>query len=118
RIHKTSKKVKVDVNPSRIQESVKLPDKGYSRHYKYLKATPLPIAPLLEQKRIAEKLDNLLEKLEKEKQFILAVEDKLDLLKQSILSQAFRGELGTNDPNDEHAIELLKEVLLQTSGQS
>ncbi|MDL5042016.1 hypothetical protein [Heyndrickxia coagulans] len=32
-------------------------------------------------------------------------------LKQSILSKAFRGELGTNDPTEESAIELLKEVL-------
>lgn len=36
---------------------------------------------------------------------------QLENLKQAILHKAFRGELGTNDPADEHAIELLKEVL-------
>lgn len=78
----------------------------------------LPLPPVREQQRIAEKVDFLLNKLDSEKQLALEIEQKIDLIKQSILSQAFRGELGTNDPNDEHAIELLKEVLLQASGQS
>ncbi len=37
--------------------------------------------------------------------------DKIDLMKKAILARAFRGELGTNDPNEESAIELLKECL-------
>ncbi|MCX8046714.1 MAG: restriction endonuclease subunit S [Anoxybacillus gonensis] len=78
----------------------------------------LPLPPVREQQRIAEKVDFLLNKLDSEKQLALEIEQKIDLIKQSILSKAFRGELGTNDPNDEHAIELLKEVLLQPSGQS
>ena len=32
-------------------------------------------------------------------------------MKKSILARAFRGELGTNDPNDENAVKLLKRVL-------
>ena len=40
-----------------------------------------------------------------------AVLDQIDLLKKSILARAFRGELGTNDPNEESAVELLKEVI-------
>ena len=35
----------------------------------------------------------------------------VDKIKQSVLSKAFRGELGTNNPTEESAIELLKEVL-------
>ena len=34
--------------------------------------------------------------------------ETIDTMKQSILARAFRGELGTNDPNDEPADELLK----------
>lgn len=75
----------------------------------------VPLPPVHEQKRIAEKVDNLLSKLENEQELVLEVEEKLNLLKQSILNKAFRGELGTNDPNDEHAIELLKEVLKSKS---
>ena len=40
-----------------------------------------------------------------------AVLEKIDLLKKSILARAFRGELGTNDPTEESALELLKTVL-------
>ena len=75
------------------------------------KEIKIPLPPINEQKRIAEKLSNLLSKLDNEKKLVLDFEEKLNSLKQSILNKAFRGELGTNDPTDEHAIELLKEVL-------
>ena len=39
------------------------------------------------------------------------VVDYIDTMKKSILARAFRGELGTNDPKDENAVELLKKVL-------
>ena len=35
----------------------------------------------------------------------------IDTMKKSILARAFRGELGTNDPSDEDAREMLKRVL-------
>lgn len=76
-----------------------------------IKDFPFALPPLNEQKRIVERLDKLLGKLDEQEEMVLEVEKKLDLLKQSILNKAFRGELGTNDPNDEHAIELLKEAL-------
>ena len=82
---------------------------------KIMEKLPFPLPPLNEQKRIADKVDNLLSNLENEQELVLEVEEKLNLLKQSILNKAFRGELGTNDPNDEHAIELLKEVLKSKS---
>ena len=37
--------------------------------------------------------------------------EKIDGIKKAILARAFRGELGTNDENDESAVELLKRVL-------
>ncbi|MEK4126947.1 restriction endonuclease subunit S [Anoxybacillus sp. FSL W8-0382] len=55
----------------------------------------LPLPPVREQQRIAEKVDFLLNKLDSEKQLALEIEQKIDLIKQSILSKAFRGELGT-----------------------
>ena len=36
---------------------------------------------------------------------------QIDLIKKSILAKAFRGELGTNNLEEESAIELLKEIL-------
>ena len=40
-----------------------------------------------------------------------SIDMEIGILKQSVLSKALRGELGTNDPTEESAIELLKEVL-------
>lgn len=69
-----------------------------------------PLPPKAEQDKIVELLDHLHVK-EVEISKIEALEGEIDSLRQSILNKAFRGELGTNDPTDEHAIELLKEVL-------
>ena len=65
----------------------------------------------LEQERIVSILDQLFEKEQQAKEAAEQVIDHIDSMKKSILSRAFRGELGTNDPNDESAIELLKKVL-------
>ncbi len=37
---------------------------------------------------------------------------RIDLMKKPILAKAFRGELGTNNPEEESAIELLKTILI------
>lgn len=63
-----------------------------------------------EQKEIIRILDSLLLKEQQAKETAEQVIDQIDTMKKSILARAFRGELGTNDPNDESAIELLKRV--------
>ncbi|WP_029142668.1 restriction endonuclease subunit S [Heyndrickxia coagulans] len=67
-----------------------------------------PLPPLEEQRVIITTLQNIFKKESKIKDLIKINTDEI---KQSILSKAFRGELGTNDPTEESAIELLKEVL-------
>jgi type I restriction enzyme S subunit len=67
-----------------------------------------PLPPLEEQRVIITTLQNIFKKESKIKDVIKINTDEI---KQSILSKAFRGELGTNDPTEESAIELLKEVL-------
>ena len=71
---------------------------------------PIPLPSLSEQKEIVRILDNLLG-YEDEAGALIDMEEQIDLLEKSILSKAFRGELGTNDPDDEPAIELLKRSL-------
>ena len=66
---------------------------------------------IFEQKEIVEKTTKILEKEKQSKEAAEQVIDQIDSMKKSILARAFRGELGTNDPNDEPAIELLKRVL-------
>ena len=69
------------------------------------------VPPVNEQKEIVCILDGLLAKEQQAKEAAEAVLEKIDLLKKSILARAFRGELGTNDPTEETALELLKRTL-------
>lgn len=70
---------------------------------------PIPLMP--EQTEIVRILDDLFAKERQAKEAAEAVLEKIDLMKKSILARAFRGELGTNDPNDEPAVELLKKII-------
>lgn len=60
-------------------------------------------------KRKIDKIENAIEK-EKSTKEILNITDSIEELKSSILSKAFQGKLGTNDPSEENAIELLKNI--------
>lgn len=71
----------------------------------------IDIPSVSEQIEIVRVLDNLILKEQWAKEAAAAVLDQIDLIKKSILSRAFRGELGTNDPSEESAVELLKQVL-------
>ena len=64
-----------------------------------------------EQEKIVSVIQKLLSKEQQSKAAAEAVLDQIDLMKKSILARAFRGELGTNDPIEESALELLKRVL-------
>ena len=65
-----------------------------------------------EQEEIARILDELFDKEQQTKEAAEIVLDQIDLMKKSILARAFRGELGTNDPSEESAVELLKRTIL------
>jgi type I restriction enzyme S subunit len=83
----------------------------------FLETYPCPLPPFKEQKVIADHLDALLS-YEYDFQTILDREDDIMTLTQSILNKAFRGELGTNNPEEESALELLKEVLLEQAEET
>ena len=76
----------------------------------------VPIPCLNEQFEIVYILDDLFSKEQQFKEAAEAVLDQIDLMKKSILARAFRGELGTNDPSEESAVELLKQVIEQEDG--
>nr|WP_275411243.1 restriction endonuclease subunit S [Bacillus sp. B15-48] len=76
---------------------------------KVVKNLLIPLPALAEQKEILKIINKTIREDVQLK--INASNELLNGLKQSILAKAFRGELGTNDPSDENAIELLKEVL-------
>ena len=69
-----------------------------------------------ERVEIARVLNALLSKEQQAKEAAEVVLDQIDLMKKSILARAFRGELGMNDPNEESAVELLRQVIEQEDG--
>ena len=81
-----------------------------------IKTIPLPMASLDEQSEIIHLIDSLLEKEQWAKESAEAVLDQIDLMKKSILARAFRGELGKNDPSEESAVKLLRQVIEQEDG--
>ena len=73
-----------------------------------VKEKVMPLPKLDEQTEIVRILDDLLAKEQQAKEAAEKVLDQIDLIKKAILARAFRGELGTNDPSEESAVELLK----------
>ena len=71
----------------------------------------IKIPRIPEQEKIVENLSALMEKEKQAKEIAEAVIEQIDTMKKAILARAFRGELGTNDPSEESAVELLKKVL-------
>ena len=71
-----------------------------------------------ERVEIARVLNALLSKEQQSQEAAETVLDQIDLMKKSILARAFRGELGTNDPSEESAVELLKRTVEQENGNT
>ena len=78
---------------------------------KILNAVEMNIPPVIEQTEIIRMLDGLLAKEQQAKEAAEGVLEQIDLIKKAILARAFRGDLGTNDPSEESAVELLKQIL-------
>ena len=77
----------------------------------YLRAFNILLPKSKEQTEIVRILDDLLAKEQQAKEAAEAVLDQIDLMKKSILARAFRGELGTNNPAEESAVELVKNII-------
>ncbi len=71
----------------------------------------IPLPKLDEQTEIVRILDDFLAKEQQAKEAAEAVLEQIDLIKKSILARAFRGELGTNDPAEESAVELVRNMI-------
>lgn len=64
-----------------------------------------------ERSEIIRILDDLLAKEQQAEDAAEGVLEQIDLIKKAILARAFRGELGTNNPSEESAVDLLKVIV-------
>jgi type I restriction enzyme S subunit len=74
------------------------------------RAVPVPIAPLLEQQQVNNRLEELCGAGLSLARAASDVLSDLTLIDQSILAKAFRGELVAQDPTDEPASALLERI--------
>ena len=70
-----------------------------------IRALQLKIPLIEEQNEILKVIKMWIGKEQQSQEAAEAVLDQIDLMKKSILARAFRGELGTNDPSEESAVE-------------
>lgn len=80
-------------------------------HLRDIKEISVMVPELDEQEEVVRLLDSIIEKEEKAAETAEKTIEAIDMMKKSILAKAFRGELGTNIPQEESAIELLKTIL-------
>ena len=71
----------------------------------------MPVAPYAEQIEMGRLISQMLNVWKQKEIICNKVLNKIDTMKKSILAKAFRGELGTNNPIEDSALNLLKEVL-------
>lgn len=80
-----------------IYNVTKIKSSGYTRNFKYLKQIKLFIPPLEEQEKIANKIEELFELIDRKEKNDTEKEKLKTLLKEKILDSAIRGQLVEND---------------------
>jgi len=75
-----------------------------------IKSIDIPVPSLTEQQEIVRILDMLIENEKRAKELSNTIE-KIDHMKKAIQARAVRSELGTNDPSEESAVNLLCKIL-------
>ena len=75
-----------------------------------IKSLEFPLPPLPEQHRIVSKIESIFDRIDAIDMYVKEALRTLDMLKQSVLKQAFEGKLVPQDPNDEPASVLLERI--------
>lgn len=76
-----------------------------------IKNITIPMPCIEDQKKIVALIENTMIRFDEVEKSLIESLQTCDNLKKNILSKAFKGELGTHDPTDEPAIDLLKSIL-------
>ncbi len=75
-----------------------------------MKMIPILIPPINEQKCIVSKIESIFAEIDATNKYVSDALRTLDMLKQSVLKQAFEGKLVPQDPDDEPAEILLQKI--------
>ena len=78
---------------------------------------PIPLIPREEQEELCKQIEKLMTILDTQEQEITSAFRLAGLLRQSILKEAFSGELVKQDPNDEPAAVLLERIKAEKASQ-
>ncbi|HHT28245.1 MAG TPA: restriction endonuclease [Firmicutes bacterium] len=70
-----------------------IPDNGYARHFQFLRKLEFPVPPLVEQRAIVAKIEELFSELDKGIEQLQAVKQQLKQYRQAVLKAAFEGKL-------------------------
>lgn len=97
-------------------QAIPLPNKGYARHFQYLKEAYLPLPPLSNQKLIVEKIEELFSHIDAGVEGLKQAKAKLQQYRQSVLKDAVTGKLTEqwreqNADKLEPAAKLLEHIL-------
>ena len=79
---------------------------------------PIPVAPRSEQKQIADDVSNRFDQIRSLQQSVEDAQNRVALLRRSVLAQAFAGQLVPQDPDDEPASVLLERIAASRSAKS
>ena len=78
-------------------QCIKLPDKGYSRHFQFINHAEFPLPPPAEQQRIVTKIEELFIDLDKGIETLKTAKEQLKVYRQAVLKYAFEGKLTNPD---------------------
>ena len=101
-----------------IAHALDFPNKGYSRHFQHLKKARLLVPSLPEQHQIVKKIEKKLTVLEMLDNTLNQQLSRAATLRQSILKNAFSGQLIPQDPQDDPASILLERIRAEKAVQS
>lgn len=73
--------------------SIRLPEKGYARHFQFLEKSSIPLPPFPEQHRIVAKIEELFTKLDAGIEALKKIKIQLKRYRQAVLKYAFEGKL-------------------------